>query len=269
LWCGYQIQGWKGEKVFLLLKEVLLADRDYLVFLSEFIISGAISHLFSQEEQTTIINSIRTEVTYTRDVAWNFFLRTVRNNFRVILITCGGEEDFQSLCREYPAFTKNVNFLWFPHWSKSQLIEHALHHLNSVPWMSVVQRENVAHMLSSMHLTLRQQDGGERQPGEYGHVNNASYEKFVERYISLSGGRHGEVEDTHEAVGRTLEQIRHENTVAIRLKKQLEHEMVVLDERKAGTIKILSQIGQDTAITEQQIRVVKNQMERISSLKKP
>ena len=35
-----------------------------------------------------------------------------------------------------------------------------------------------------------------------------------------------------------------------------------------GTIKILSQIGQDTAITEQQIRVVKNQLEKIDRLKK-
>ena len=57
-------------------------DEDFLVFLTEFITSGNISHLFTYEEQTTIINSIRTEVTqaglvYTRDVAWEFFLRSV------------------------------------------------------------------------------------------------------------------------------------------------------------------------------------------------
>ena len=55
-------------------------DEDFLVYLTEFIVSGSISHLFSLEEQTTIINSVRTEVTqagltYTRDVAWEFFLR--------------------------------------------------------------------------------------------------------------------------------------------------------------------------------------------------
>lgn len=35
------------------------------------------------------------------------------------------------------------------------------------------------------------------------------------------------------AVTKTLQQIRRENEVAIKLKKQLEHEMVVLTERKA------------------------------------
>lgn len=44
--------------------------------------------------------------------------------------------------------------------------------------------------------------------------------------------------------------------------------MIVLEERKQGTIKILSQIGKDTAITEQQIKVVKAQLDRISRLKK-
>ncbi|KAH9514965.1 hypothetical protein Btru_021540, partial [Bulinus truncatus] len=270
---GYTRSGARGEKVLLLLREEELADFDYLVYLTEFIVSGSITHLFSQEEQTTIINSIRTEVTqagltYTRDVAWEFFLKTVKKNFRVILIACGGPKEFQHMCREYPAFTKNVNFIWFPHWSKSQLIEHALYHLNTLTSMSDVQKENVAHMLASMHLVLRQQDGGEKTPGEYGHVTNTSYEKFVYRFITLANERLKEVESTHDAVTTTLKQIRHENELAIKLKKQLEHEKIVLEERKAGTVKILSQIGQDTAITEQQVKVVKNQMEKITLLKK-
>ena len=53
------------------------------------------------------------------------------------------------------------------------------------------------------------------------------------RFISLSNERHAEIEDTHSAVTKTLEQIRQENEMAIKLKKQLEHEMVVLEERKA------------------------------------
>ena len=112
-------------------------EEDFLVFLIEFIVSGSISHLFTYEEQTTIINSIRTEVTlagltYTRDTAWNFFLGIVRNNFRICMIHCDGGQLFQRRCMEYPAFTENVNFLWFPHWSKSRLIEHAMYHLKGM-----------------------------------------------------------------------------------------------------------------------------------------
>jgi dynein heavy chain len=55
---------------------------------------------------------------------------------------------------------------------------------SDVEWMKPVQRENIGHMLATMHVVLRHQDGQEMTSGEYNHVTNASYEKFVERYES-------------------------------------------------------------------------------------
>ena len=70
----------QGEKLLFVLDEGDLISPDFIVFLSEFISSDAISHLFSQEQVTTIVNSIRTDVTqagltYSRNVAWQFFLK--------------------------------------------------------------------------------------------------------------------------------------------------------------------------------------------------
>ena len=56
---------------------------------------------------------------------------------------------------------------------------------------------------------------------------------LTHRFISLANERHDEIEETQKAVTKTLETIRQENEMAIRLKKQLDHEMVVLEERKA------------------------------------
>ena len=47
--------------------------------------------------------------------------------------------------------------------------------------MDKVQRENIAHLLATMHIVLRQQDGQEQGTGQYHHVTNTSYENFVER----------------------------------------------------------------------------------------
>ena len=58
--------------------------------------------------------------------------RTVKTNFRMCVISPGDMTGFQRRCREYPSFTKNVNFFWFLHWSKKQLIEHAMFHLTGV-----------------------------------------------------------------------------------------------------------------------------------------
>ena len=61
-------------------------------------------------------------------VSCHTFIRTVRSNFRVCFIMNEGKEAFQRRCREFPSFAKNINFLWFPHWSKTQLVEHAQYH---------------------------------------------------------------------------------------------------------------------------------------------
>ncbi len=54
-------------------------------------------------------------------------------------------------------------------------------YVTGVSWMTNVQKENIAYMLAMMHLVARQQDGEERGPGQYGHLTNVTYEKFVER----------------------------------------------------------------------------------------
>ncbi|KAK2150978.1 hypothetical protein LSH36_380g01078, partial [Paralvinella palmiformis] len=54
---------------------------------------------------------------------------TVKKNFRICFICSEVDTNFQHRCREYPSFTKNVNFLWFGHWTKRELIHHAAFHL--------------------------------------------------------------------------------------------------------------------------------------------
>ena len=50
-----------------------------------------------------------------------------------------------------------------------------------VATLNHIQRENLAHLLATMHLAIRQLDGEEKGPGQYSHLTNTTYEKFVER----------------------------------------------------------------------------------------
>ncbi|XP_078672103.1 uncharacterized protein LOC144911712 isoform X1 [Branchiostoma floridae x Branchiostoma belcheri] len=273
LLAAYTRAGAKGEKLLCILTEDELLEEEFLVPITDFVVTGVTSRLFTPEEQTAIVNSIRTEVTqagltYTREIAWDFFLRTATKNFRICLIFPSMGPDFQRRCRSFPALFSRSNILFLGHWERQQLVEHAYYHLKDAENFPVVQRENLAHLLSSMHISLRQQDGQEISWGEFRHITNASYEKFVERFVSMSAQRFEEVQFLHERMKQILERIDAENKKAMQLKTQLEHERVVLLERKQGTIQLLAQIGQDTAITEQQVRIVRRQLQKIYHLKK-
>ena len=52
-----------------------------------------------------------------------------------------------------------------------------------VETLNHIQRENLAHLLATMHLAIRQLDGEEQGPGQYRHLTNTTYEKFVERLV--------------------------------------------------------------------------------------
>ena len=53
------------------------------------------------------------------------------------------------------------------------------------------------------------------------------------RFISVASSRHSSINTDHKGVATSLHQIRRENEIAVKLRKNLEHEMVVLEERKA------------------------------------
>lgn len=48
-------------------------------------------------------------------------------------------------------------------------------------WMDRKEKENISHMLATMHVVIRQQDGQEQTSGQFSHLTNLTYEKFVER----------------------------------------------------------------------------------------
>lgn len=70
----------KGEKVLICLTEEEMTHKDFIVHVAELMVSDEIMHLFTIEEETTILNSIRTQVVqaglvYSKEIAWDLFMK--------------------------------------------------------------------------------------------------------------------------------------------------------------------------------------------------
>ena len=66
--------------MLIVLTEEEMMHREFLMYVTEFIVSEEIMHLFSIEEETNILNSIRTQViqaglNYSKETAWEFFMK--------------------------------------------------------------------------------------------------------------------------------------------------------------------------------------------------
>ena len=75
----YTIAGVKNEKILILLTDQELVHESFLTYVYQFVKGGAISPLFSKEDQSRIVTAIRSDLaqaglTFSKETAWKFFL---------------------------------------------------------------------------------------------------------------------------------------------------------------------------------------------------
>ncbi|KAJ1184768.1 hypothetical protein NDU88_001571 [Pleurodeles waltl] len=269
---SYIKAGLKGQHTIFLLTEEE-ADNTALVYMRDFVVSGSVSHLFTSEQQATIANAMRSEVTsagltYSKESAWNFFLQSVQQNFRWILIYSSTGANFYRKCLEFPSLVNALNVYFIPHWSRESLVEHADHYIQHLEMLSNKEKENVCHLLASMHLAIANYDRCKQGRGEYGHITNTTFETFVQCFTDLMKKKHHEIMEVHELMKSVLSYTETKIKSYTALANDLQQQMAALNEHKEGTLQILVQIAQDKVVVEQKIHSVQQHMIKIKGFQK-
>ncbi|CAF4591105.1 unnamed protein product, partial [Rotaria sp. Silwood2] len=260
--------GIRNEKIILLITEEEFEHIELIIHVTNLLNTEEMSSLFSLEEETSVLNSVRTQVqqaglSFSRAVAWEFFLRNVKENVRVLILM---NEINNKLCLDHPSIFNNITLIYWQHWDNQTLVQNSLYHLKDVKWLDKSSCENTAHLLASMHLSIR--TANENHTQKLPHINNHTFTKFVEKFVTIFNEKSLNVYENHCDVQRLLEQIQYQHETASKLEKELQHEKTVLEERLKSTERMLVQIGQDMVMAEQQIRAHKCQTRRTVQLKR-
>ncbi|CAF4182451.1 unnamed protein product, partial [Rotaria sordida] len=260
--------GIRNEKIILLITEEEFQHIELIIQVTNLLNTEEMSSLFSLEEETSVLNSVRTQVqqaglSFSRAVAWEFFLRNVKENIRVLILM---NEINNKLCLDHPSIFNNITLIYWQHWDTQTLVQNSLYHLKDVQWLDKSSRENTAHLLASMHISIRNANANHTQ--KLPHINNHTFTIFVEKFVTIFNEKSANVYENHCDVQRLLEQIQYQHETASKLEKELQHEKTVLEERLKSTERMLVQIGQDMVMAEQQIRAHKCQTRRTVQLKR-
>ncbi|XP_040278224.1 dynein beta chain, flagellar outer arm-like [Bufo bufo] len=261
--------GLKGQKTLLLLTEEQI-DLTALVYITEFVVFGSVSHLFTLEQQATVANAMRSEITnagltYSKENAWNLFLQSVQLNIRWLLIQSDTGSTFYKWCTEFSSLFNALSVYYVPKWLREDLVEHASYHIQDLSMLTKQEIENVCHLLSSMHLSVTEHARSTDQ--NYGNLTNANFEKFVQCFRALLQDQYVLIKKEHKMAVETLSCIDKKRKTYEKLTDELTHEKNVLEQHKEVTLKILHQIAQDKAVVEQKIHVVYRQLEKIKKFK--
>ncbi|XP_075119220.1 uncharacterized protein LOC142194092 [Leptodactylus fuscus] len=265
----YMKAGLKGKKILLLLAEEQI-DATALVHVTEFVVFGSVSHLFTLEQQATITSAMRSEITnagltYSKENAWNLFLQSVLLNIRWILIRSDTGSTFYKWCTEFSSLFNALSVYYVPKWLRGDLVEHASYHIQDLAILKTHEIENVCYLLSSMHLSVTEHAKSTGQ--NYGNITNANFEKFVQCFRVLFLNQHALIKKEHEVAMESLRCIDKKLETHEKLTDDLIHEKNVLQQHNEGTLKMLYQIAKDKAVVEQKIHVVHRQLEKIKKLR--
>ena len=277
--------GCKEQKMLIIIHdEEFLNSPLLLAKLIDFVATADLISLFSPDVVTNIINAVRTDASavgqaHSKHAIWRFFERRVFENARLCIIFNKVDANFWPIVRDYIQLFKQSNVIWLSHWSRSQLVTHADYHFRTEEdedddnddeeevdeweWVSETDRENICHLLADMHLTIRTQAANAAKTnaklysGPYGNLTNTTFEYFVRRFLSMLLEEREKILSEEATANQVIERLQRDSDAATQLGRQLEIDLQIAKDKRDGASSLLTQIGQDKAILELQLRTEK------------
>ncbi|XP_057302207.1 uncharacterized protein LOC130636487 isoform X2 [Hydractinia symbiolongicarpus] len=263
--------GVKNSKITLLITELDMFEDAVIAIVEEFLQLGTLFHIFKDDEKRIIVNAVRTsgeekKAKLNTTEVWDVFMQNVRRNLHVVLSLSSMGEKFQKMAYQHPTLVSCMSVICVKHWSKQELVCCARFLMKDFSALSEAEQDNLSHLFASLHTALQHADSDVRLSGTYGNITNKNFELMIERFCLHYGKRKKELEEKKADLKQVLNTSQSSMNSIAQLKKKLEHEKHVFEQKQKGNNTLLTQIGQDRAITEEQVRLVEKTKQKIRKL---
>ncbi|KAK7886266.1 hypothetical protein WMY93_025887 [Mugilogobius chulae] len=118
--------GVKNQRVVLLLTEAQIPDERFLIIINDFLASGEIPELFTEEEIEGIVSGLRAKVRASglldnKENCWRFFTERVQQQLKVVLCFSPVGSALRTRARRFPALFQCTTIDWFHPWTPEAL----------------------------------------------------------------------------------------------------------------------------------------------------
>ena len=268
----YQGSGVKGLGIVFLFTDQQIIDERMLVYFNDLLSSGYIPDLYNSDDKDNIINAVRPEVKAaglmdSRDNCWNFFIDRVRKNLHVVMCMSPVGDKMRNRCRKFPALTSCTAIDWFHAWPQEALISVAMRFLSDVEMASDELRENVAHHMAYVHSSVEASSVEYRaQERRNVYTTPKSYLELIQLYKKLLEKNSNEVDAMRTRLETGLVKLRSSAAQVADMQVQLKDEAVVVELKKGETDVLLVQVGQESAIADEQAELGAVEAEKVGAI---
>mmetsp|Transcript_13737 Transcript_13737/g.31794 ORF Transcript_13737/g.31794 Transcript_13737/m.31794 type:complete len:4493 (-) Transcript_13737:49-13527(-) len=235
-----------------------IVDERFLVYINDMLATGNVPDLFTNEEKDEVCNGVRSEMKQlglvdTRDNCWEFFIEKTRRYLHTILCFSPVGDKFRIRARQFPALTSATSIDWFHPWPQDALVAVGTRFLLEVGDIAPEVKEQLANHMAFVHSVVNEKSveylESERR---YNYTTPKSFLDLIDLYKDLLEKKRSGIHKLKSRLENGLEKLRSASDQVTDLQASLKVEIEVVEEKKSATEQLLVQVGQETAIAEEQ-----------------
>lgn len=157
----YRRAALKGLACVFLLSDAQITDEHFLVYLNDYLSSGEIFGLFTDDEVEEILQHLRSEAKLqgyqeSKENIWKYFIDKVRRNLKIVMCFSPVGNTLRIRARRFPALFSGTIIDWFHSWPRDALYSVVLRFLDDNKSLSDQARSSIANFMADTHIDINQ-----------------------------------------------------------------------------------------------------------------
>lgn len=254
----YTKAGVKQSQISFILTDTQIVNDQWLVFINDFLSTGYIPDLYSNEEMDGVINGIRNlakaaGIPDEKGALHDFFIETVRKNLHLVLCFSPVGNTFRLRCAKFPALINCSVIDMFHPWPRDALELVSYRFLDDVDMASDDLRLKVSQHMAETHLTVNKKSqeflAAERR---FNYTTPKSFLEFIAFYKTLLQNKRNDLQKQSGRLEKGIVVIVSTERDVAELKENLVETMKKVGEKQRGAAVLIEKCGVERAKVEEQ-----------------
>jgi dynein heavy chain len=270
----YVKTGQKKQQIMFLLTDSQIAEEKFLVLINDLLSSGNIPQLFPDDEIEGIINSVRNEVKAaglidTREVCWDYFIKQVRTNLKLVLCFSPVGNTLRSRSRKFPALVNGTMIDWFHEWPEEALVSVATRFISDFELVPTEVKSAVTKFMAFAHQSVNAVSKkyllNEKR---YNYTTPKSFLELINLYKQMLVKKAGELSQSMERLENGLAKLESTASQVDDLKAKLATQEVELGAKNEEAERLIERVAVDTEKVNKEKAVADEEEQKVATFTK-
>nr|XP_020468391.1 dynein heavy chain 11, axonemal-like isoform X3 [Monopterus albus] len=244
--------GVKNQHVALLLTDAQIPDEQFLVIINDFLASGEIPDLFSEEEIEDIVSGVRAEVRAlglldTKENCWRYFTDRVQLTLTVVLCLSPVGNTLHVRARRFPALFQCTTVDWFHPWTSDALQSVSYRFIQKIEGIEPAVQESISLFMAYVHTSVNQaSEKYQRNEKRYNYTTPKSFLQQITLYRNLLEKSQAQLQHKMNRLDNGLQKLQTTAAQVEHLKAKLASQETELTLKNQNIESLITKIGQQT-----------------------